>query len=233
MLRRQQPEEPTELEGQLDDVLAALDRGDHLNPNALQQASSDLLLVHRVTKRPVSGKFITLFMHALKLAHMCSRCFRFVQTLSFRGRWTKHYVLWSQTYNLLFFLSVSVLAEAQDGLVQEGRLPPPLPPRQPSVVREDNMLLIPQRQVGEEDLQDVSIVRQDGEVNVSIPANEQETEVIANLPSFQEPAVVRRKRQGSIAQTLTSAATFGAPPAEPKRNASRPRLNYRVRLYHN
>ena len=92
------------------------------------------------------------------------------------------------------------------------------------------MLLIPQRQVGEEDLQDVSIVRQDGEVNVSIPANEQETEVIANLPSFQEPAVVRRKRQGSIAQTLTSAATFGAPPAEEKRNASRPRLNYRVWL---
>ena len=103
-------------------------------------------------KRPVSGKFITLFMHALKLAHMCSRCFRFVQTLSFHGRWTKDYVLWSQTYNLLFFLSVSVLVEAQDGLVQEGRLPPPLPPRQPSVVREDNMLLIPQRQVGEEDL---------------------------------------------------------------------------------
>ena len=69
MLRRQQPEEPTELEGQLDDVLAALDRGDHLNPNALQQASSDLLLVHRTTRRPISGKSVNIYnflcMHCL------------------------------------------------------------------------------------------------------------------------------------------------------------------------
>ena len=38
--------------------------GDHINPNALQQVSSDLLLVHHVTKRPISGKFIYNFIYA-------------------------------------------------------------------------------------------------------------------------------------------------------------------------
>ena len=67
-------------------------------------------------------------------------------------------------------------------------------------------------------------------LSILILQDEQDTEVLPNLSTFERTLLVPRKRQGSIVQTLKSAASFGEPPAEEKRNASRPRPNYRVRL---
>ena len=49
-------EQPSELHRELEEILAASDRGEHLNPNRRQQLADDYLLIARTTRRPVSGK---------------------------------------------------------------------------------------------------------------------------------------------------------------------------------